>query len=67
MSMHASLMAELLNNLLSRLYCWSKADDGQGLTEYALVLALIVLVSVVALTTLGHHVTSAVTTVARSV
>lgn len=60
-------MPELLNNLLLQLKCWAKADDGQGLTEYALVLALIALVSVLALTTLGHGVTSAVTTAARGI
>ena len=64
--MHAALMSELLNNLLSRLHGWAMAEEGQGITEYALVLALVVLVAVVALTTLGHGITSAITTVAVS-
>ncbi|HWD69307.1 MAG TPA: hypothetical protein VG293_03875 [Solirubrobacteraceae bacterium] len=52
--------------MLSRFLVWAAAEDGQGLTEYALILALIGLVAVVALTTLGHGVTSVFTTVARS-
>jgi Flp pilus assembly pilin Flp len=59
-------MPKVLNNLLSRFLVWAAAEDGQGLTEYALILALIGLVAVVALTTLGHGVTSVFTTVARS-
>jgi pilus assembly protein Flp/PilA len=42
-------------------------NDGQGLTEYALILALIAIVAVVALTFLGGKVTSALSTVANSV
>ena len=66
MSMHGALMLELLNSCFFRVQSWAKAEDGQGLTEYALVIALVILVSVVALTTLGHNVTSAITTVARA-
>ena len=61
-----ALMSELLNSWFYRVQAWVLAEDGQGLTEYALVVALVILVSVVALTTLGHHVTSAITTVARA-
>ena len=57
-------MPEFLNNLLLQLIVLTRAEDGQGLTEYALVLALVCLVAVVALTTLGHGVNSAITTVA---
>ena len=42
-------------------------NDGQGLTEYALILALIAIVAVVALTFLGGKVTNALSTVANSV
>jgi Flp pilus assembly pilin Flp len=59
-------MSRVLDNWLSRLLVWAASEDGQGLTEYALVLALIGLVAVVALTTLGHAVTSVFTTAARS-
>ena len=59
-------MPNALKNLLPRLLAWAVAEDGQGLTEYALVLALVGLVAVIALTTLGHGVTSVLTTAARS-
>jgi pilus assembly protein Flp/PilA len=42
-------------------------DRGQGLTEYALILALIAVVAVAALTLLGGKVTSELSTVAHSV
>ncbi len=41
--------------------------DGQGLTEYALILALVALVAITALTFLGGKVTSELSTVANSV
>lgn len=59
-------MPKVLDNLLSRFLVWAVAEDGQALTEYALVVALIGLIAVVALTTLGHNATSVFTTVARS-
>ncbi|MGO9902395.1 MAG: Flp family type IVb pilin [Solirubrobacteraceae bacterium] len=42
-------------------------EDGQGLTEYALILALIAIIAVAALTFLGGSVKSALSTVANSV
>jgi pilus assembly protein Flp/PilA len=42
-------------------------EEGQGLTEYALVLALIAVVAIAALTFLGHKVTDALSTVGNSV
>jgi pilus assembly protein Flp/PilA len=42
-------------------------DDGQGLTEYALILALIAIVAIAALTLLGGSITSALSTVANSI
>jgi pilus assembly protein Flp/PilA len=42
-------------------------SDGQGLTEYALILALIALVAIAALTLLGGKVSSELSTVATSV
>jgi pilus assembly protein Flp/PilA len=42
-------------------------DDGQGLTEYALILALIAIVALAALTLLGGSVTSLLSTAANSV
>jgi pilus assembly protein Flp/PilA len=41
-------------------------QDGQGLTEYALILALIAVVAIVALKLLGGKVTSVLSTVANS-
>lgn len=42
-------------------------EDGQGLTEYALILALIAIVAIVALHFLSSGVNSALSTVASSV
>jgi pilus assembly protein Flp/PilA len=44
-----------------------RSDEGQGLTEYALILALIAIVAIAALTFLGHKVTSALSTVGNSI
>lgn len=41
-------------------------EDGQGLTEYALILALIAVVAIVAVTLLGGNVTSVLSTAANS-
>ncbi len=41
-------------------------DEGQGLTEYALILALIAIVAIAALTLLGGKVTSELSTVGNS-
>ena len=42
-------------------------EEGQGLTEYALILALIAIIAVAALTLLGGKVTSALSTVGNRV
>ena len=42
-------------------------QDGQGLTEYALILALIALIAIAALTLLGGQVTDFLSTAANSV
>ena len=42
-------------------------EDGQGLTEYALILTLIAVVAIAALTLFGGKVTSDLSTVATSV
>lgn len=42
-------------------------EEGQGLTEYALILALIAIVAIVALQFLGGKVNSALSTVASSI
>ena len=45
---------------------WLSREEGQGITEYALVLALIGLVAVVSLSLLGGKVTTILSTVGRS-
>ncbi|HEY7701168.1 MAG TPA: hypothetical protein VIB02_02570 [Candidatus Limnocylindrales bacterium] len=42
-------------------------DEGQGLAEYALILALIAIIAIVALIFLGSQVSSIITTVSNSV
>jgi len=42
-------------------------DEGQGLTEYALILVLIALIAILALTFLGASVSNALSTVGNSV
>jgi pilus assembly protein Flp/PilA len=44
-----------------------KPEEGQGLTEYALILALIAVIAIVALKFLGGKVTSVLSTVASSI
>jgi pilus assembly protein Flp/PilA len=59
-------MPNLLKSLYCRIYAWVTTDDGQGLTEYALILALIAIVAVVALHFLGGKVNDALSTVGSS-
>jgi pilus assembly protein Flp/PilA len=42
-------------------------EEGQGLTEYALILALIAIIAIAALTLLGGKITSVLSTVANSI
>lgn len=42
-------------------------DDGQGLAEYALILALIAIVAIVALLFLGQQISGVLSTVSHSV
>ena len=47
---------------------WSFSDeDGQGLAEYALILALIAVIAIVALLFLGHQVSDKLTTVGQTI
>jgi Flp pilus assembly pilin Flp len=41
-------------------------DDGQGLVEYALILAFVVVVAIVALTFLGSDVSQAISNIGNS-
>ncbi|MGH3260912.1 MAG: Flp family type IVb pilin [Trebonia sp.] len=55
-----------LKRLRARSATLFSEDVGQGLTEYALILALIALVAIVALTFLGGGVADELTTVGSS-
>jgi len=59
-------MLKLLINLQLMLARTVDDEDGQGLTEYALILALIAVIAIAALTLLGGKVTSVLSTVANS-
>ena len=54
--------------LISLTYAWLHPDeDGQGLAEYALILALIAIVAIVALIFLGGKVSTVLSTVGKSI
>ena len=53
---------QFINALIAR-----NDEDGQGLAEYALILALIAIVAIVALIFLGNQVSTILNTVATSV
>ena len=58
-----------MNRLLSlhcRVWGWVTRDEAQGLSEYALILALIAVVAMVALSFLSGKVNGQLSTVARS-
>ena len=54
----------ILNALIARV---SSDEEGQGLAEYALILALIAIVAIVALIFLGGQVSTILSTVGNSV
>jgi pilus assembly protein Flp/PilA len=53
----------LIDAMVSRL----RRDEGQGLAEYALILALIAIVVIVALQFLGGAINTALSTVGKSI
>ncbi len=55
---------QLVNTFLASL---RRDEDGQGLAEYALILALIAIVAIVALIFLGNQVSTILSTVGSSV
>ena len=59
-------MLKLFTNLQLFLARVLDEEEGQGLTEYALILALIAIIAIAALTLLGGKVTSVLSTVANS-
>jgi pilus assembly protein Flp/PilA len=54
--------------LITTVLAWLRGDDeGQGLAEYALILALIAIVAIIALIFLGTQVSGILNTVGKSV
>jgi pilus assembly protein Flp/PilA len=54
--------------LVSSIYAWLHCDEeGQGLAEYALILALIAILAIVALIFLGGQVSKVLSTVGKSI
>ena len=57
----------LLTSIYRAFNALDRDDDGQGLAEYALILALIAIVAIVALLLLGGQVSKVLSTVGKSV
>jgi len=55
---------QVVNRLLATL---RRGEDGQGLAEYALILALIAIVAIIALIFLGNQVSTILSTVGSSI
>ena len=60
-------MSLLLTNLFSVIAQRRSDKDGQGLAEYALILALIAIVAIIALIFLGSQVSKTLSTVGASI
>ena len=52
--------------MLSMLWAWMSREEGQDLTEYALIIALIVIAAVVAVTLLGTNISTVLDKVATT-
>ena len=48
------------------MWAWMKREEGQDLTEYALIIALIVIAAVAAVTLLGTNISSVLNSVATT-
>jgi pilus assembly protein Flp/PilA len=60
-------MLKLFINMKLAMTRLMEKEDGQGLTEYALILAFIAIVAIVALQFLGNGVKNQLSTVANSI
>jgi Flp pilus assembly pilin Flp len=60
-------MSDFLKTLYFRVLARVSADDGQGLTEYALIFAFVAIVAMVGLHFLGGKVSDQLSTVASSI
>lgn len=65
----AILNRKEVNPLLTRVYVWlsSRPDDGQGLAEYALILALIAIIAILALLFLGSQISDILSNTGTSI
>jgi pilus assembly protein Flp/PilA len=59
-----ALFTDLYQKVISTL---ARDDEGQGLAEYALILALIAIVAIIALIFLGSQVSQTLSTVGKSI
>ena len=56
-----------MNQLIALISSFRNDDEGQGLAEYALILALIAIVAIIALIFLGGNVSKILSTVGNSI
>jgi pilus assembly protein Flp/PilA len=56
-----------MSQLLALISSFRSDDEGQGLAEYALILALIAIIAIVALIFLGGQISSTLSTVGDSI
>jgi pilus assembly protein Flp/PilA len=57
----------MLNRLYAYIYSMTHDDEGQALVEYALILALVAIVSIAALELLGTNVSSRLDQIAKKI
>jgi Flp pilus assembly pilin Flp len=58
---------QALSTIQIRLEAILRAEDGQGLTEYALIIAFVSIVAIVALKLLGTNITSVLNEAAKEI
>jgi Flp pilus assembly pilin Flp len=58
---------QMVDFLLSRYFAISSEDKGQGLAEYALILALIAIIAIVALIFLGTQISTILSQIGRQI
>ncbi len=59
-------MFNFLNELILKAITWTKEEEGQTLVEYGLILALISVVAIAIMTTVGGKVVAVFTSVAAA-
>jgi pilus assembly protein Flp/PilA len=57
----------MVDYLLSRYFLQSQDEEGQGLAEYALILALIAIIAIAALLFLGSQISGILSTIGKSI